>query len=579
MAPVVAEQTSLRDIIGGRWAVSWQGNLLLFPISVLFIMFTEPAFASVDQWVEGILVSSVAYLAAVGILSLAEVTVLRNRRTHPVPIWLVALAGGVAWMARSAVLKTYLDLQGLPSQAPLGQRLVYGFVLGAVMIPITAWTMAAFANFYQRRRQLVDELVHEELKTQHLTTYVEAMHQGIVDRVQRSVTRTAGSVRWSEKEDETSLAEGIKALDSVSQEAARELSANLWQQAQRSASLNPLLIIRSGATTRPFNYWSIIPIFVFAIPVLLRVWPLGSTLVIVVVPTIYALAVSIVANYLAPRLSPNAALASYGVAVALLLASGLVVYGLVQVIETGSASAGSLPWLAALGYGFIYPLGGPLTAIGTAQREALDRLRASISQQEITNAALQREEQRIRREIATALHGSWSGNLTAVSMRLQQAIDDGDKQAANEALFEARRLIDIDIASVARRESADLEAILTTLATAWDGLVEITTNVAVTEDLSPTLLASVEDVVTEGINNAVRHGDASRIDVAVESVDSSVTITITDNGMPSGPRVPGLGSKLFDSLAPDAWSRTSRTDRSDHGTVLTVRIRAAATLN
>ena len=398
MDPVVAERRPLRELIGGRWAISWQGYLTLWPISVLFIMFAEPALASPDQWLTGVLVSTVAYLAAGAVLWLAGVTVLRDRRRKPAPIVLVALIGGIAWMARSATLQFYLDFQDLPSQAPLGQRLVYGFVLGAVMVPVAAWTMASFAGFYERRRLLVDELVREELKTQRLATYVDAMRQGIVERVQRSVSLTAESVNLPE--GTMSPVQGIQALDSVSQEAARELSTKLWQQARRSASLNPLLIIRSGATTKPFNYWAIVPIIIFAIPVWMRIWPIDVALAVVAVSSAYALAVSFVANQLAPRLTPNAALASYAIAVVLLLASGLVVYGVIEVTNPSTVEGASIPWLGALSYGVVYPLGGPLTRLGVTQNEALDRLRASITQQEITNAALQREEERIRREIA-----------------------------------------------------------------------------------------------------------------------------------------------------------------------------------
>lgn len=576
---MAAERTPLRELIGGRWAVSWQGNLLLYFISVIFIMFTEPAFAEPQHWLEGIAVSSLAYLAAVLVLGLASVTVLRNRRRSPVPIALVMVVGGIAWMARSAVLKWYLQMQDLPSQAGLGQRLVFGFLLGAAMVTITAWATASFADFYERRRQLVDELVRQELTTNRLVTYVEAMRQGVIDQVQSRVDQTAQGVPLARAAGDASPIEGIKALDLVSQEAARELSRSLWRTARLSARLDPRVIVRTTAMTRPFASWVLVPIAVFAVLVLARSWPLEAVAVIVGTTIGYAFVISVIANKLAPRLSPGEAVTSYIVALALLLASGALDLVVMRPWADEIAGSSTFPLLTSLYLGLVYPLAGPLIGIGSAQRAALDHLRMSISQQEITNAALQREEERIRREIATSLHGSWSGNLTAVSMRLQQAIDDGDKQAANEALFEARRLIDIDIASAARRESADLDAILTTLATAWDGLVDITTSTSITGEIAPAMLATIEDVVTEGINNAVRHGDASRIDITVESAGSTISITVADNGNPTGPATPGLGTQMLDSVAPGAWSRTF-DPRHDHpGTVLSVQLKAAATLN
>jgi len=258
VAPVVVEKQQLRQLIGGRWAVSWQGYLLIWPFSVVFIMTTTPAFSPPDRWIEGVLVSTAAYLATGAVLWLASVTIVRNRGEHAAPIVMVALVGGVAWMARSAVLKFYLDSQDLPSMAPLRERLVFGFLLGTVTVPITAWVMASFANFSERRRQLVDELVREEVTTQHLTTYVEVMRQGIVDRVQQRVTDSARAVDWPDSDDHTAPVRGIQALDSLSREAARELSANLWQQARSSAKVTPWLVIRSGAVTKPFTYWPLI---------------------------------------------------------------------------------------------------------------------------------------------------------------------------------------------------------------------------------------------------------------------------------------------------------------------------------
>jgi len=576
---VIGTRPSVSALIGGRYAVSWQGYLVVWPFSVLLIMTTAPAFAPPNQWLTGVLVSTAAYAATGVILWLASVTILRNRAQHPAPIVLVAVIGGVAWMARSAVVKFYLETQDLPSLAPLGERLIFGFFLGAVTVPITAWMIASFAAFSIQRRQLVDELVHEEIKTQRLATYVEVMRQGIVDRVQQRVATSREAVRWPDSEDDTAPVRGIQALDSLSQEAGRELSSNLWQQARQSARVNPLSVIRSSAMTKPFNYWVLIVMFVFSLPSHTRTWSIDVVLSIIVPTFTYVLIVSIIANRLAPRLSPRAAVVSYAIAIGLLFASGFVAQIAVGIVGIADSGGQSLVWLASLSFGIFYPLGGSLTRIGAVRENTLDRLRDSISQQEVLTATLQREDERIRREIATALHGSWNANLTAASMRLQQAIDNGDKQAASQALLEARNLIDIDIASFAQRKASELDDSLATLADAWQGLVEITTRVNITSEVTATLLSTIEDVVTEGINNAVRHGDASRIDVTVDGDQSTITITVIDNGTPAQNPTPGLGSRFLDSVAPGSWSRVPNDRNDGSGTVLTVQLRTASTLN
>jgi len=575
----ITTHSAVRQLIGGRYALSWQGYLVMWPFSVLLIMTTAPAFTAPDRWMEGVLVSTAAYAATGAVLWLASVTILRNRAQHPAPIVLVAVVGGVAWMARSAVLKFYLESQDLPSLAPLGERLIFGFFLGAVTVPVTAWMVASFAFFAKRRRQLVDELVREEMKTQRLATYVEVMRQGIVERVQQRVATSKEAVRWPDSEDDAAPVRGIQALDSLSQEAGRELSSNLWQQARRSARVDPWSVIRSSAMTQPFNYWVLLLMFVFSIPSHTRTWSIEVVLAVIVPTFAYVLVVSIIANRLAPRLAPRAALVSYAIAIGLMFGSGFVVQIAVGVVGITATGGQSLVLLAVVTFGAFYPLSGPLTRIGAERENTLDRLRDSISQQEVRTAALQSEDERIRREIATALHGSWNANLTAASMRLQQAIDNDDKQAASQALREARDLIDIDIASVTQREASALDSTLTTLADAWQGLVDITTRVNVTSELSATLLSTIEDVVTEGINNAVRHGDASCIDVIIEGNQSTVTITVTDNGTPAQSPTPGLGSRFLDSVAPGSWFRAPNDRNGGSGTVLTVQLSTAPTLN
>jgi Signal transduction histidine kinase len=162
-------------------------------------------------------------------------------------------------------------------------------------------------------------------------------------------------------------------------------------------------------------------------------------------------------------------------------------------------------------------------------------------------------------------------------MRLQQAIDGGDREAATQALFEARQIVDVDIASVANQPTTDLPSILDTLIASWEGLVTITANIDQPPAASQRVLKLIEDVVTEGINNAVRHGDADRIDITIAEQQSSIQISISDNGTagpPSGRR--GTGTRLLDALAPNSWSRTVN---QHGGSTLTVDLPLAAALN
>ncbi|MCF8557755.1 MAG: hypothetical protein K9G28_09490, partial [Candidatus Nanopelagicales bacterium] len=336
-----------------------------------------------------------------------------------------------------------------------------------------------------------------------------------------------------------------------------------------SARLNPAALVHSAASTRPFAYWVALPIVALALPVLLRIWPLESAVVILLVTAGWTLAVSVVANVVAPRMSPPKAVLAYASWIGLIaLGSALAVQAVVDATGSYRPDGGNIPLLAALSYGVVYPLGGLVAGIGVARRQVLLGLRASISDEEVRRAALRHEEGEVRREIATTLHGSWSGNLTAVSMRLQQAIDDGDRQAAQEALHEARRIVDIDVAREIHRETADAHGVVHALVSSWEGLVVINADVDPDLDVSRGMLRAIEDVVTEGINNAVRHADAERVDVSIAACAGSVCVVIADDGAaPAAAPRRGMGSRLLDARAPSAWWREAR---AGGGSVLTV---------
>ena len=567
---MVAEGTSLRAMIGGRWAVSWQSYAFAYPVSVGFIVFTEPAFSDTSEWLMGLAVSTVAYLATGGVLAIAGATVLRHRRETPAPIFVVVVVGGIAWMARSAVLKAFLVARDLPSEAALSQRLLYGFLLGATIVPITAWTLASFSHFNKERRRLVEELVREQASTQSMATYVQAVREGILERIQIAVRRSGGALLAMDDGNPPSPSEGVRVLDALSQVASRELSEDLWREARKDSRVHVTQIIRSAVFYRPFSYWMLIPIVAFGFPVLLRIWPTQTVVIVMLVLTVWALCISGIANALVVRVSARTALCVYVIAVGLLLMSGVWVVVFVNWLGSQAPDGDRLPLLASLGFGIVYTTGGLAAGTATARRETLDSLRASISDAEIQRAAIATEELRVRREIATALHGNWSGNLTAVSMRLQQAIDKGDSQAANEALYEAKRLVEIEIVRTAQRDESDLQAITNALAAAWDGLVSIRVHLNLRESLSPSTTRAVEDVIIEGINNAVRHADAQNITISVEGVPTDIEITITDDGHSAAPSPPGLGSQLFDSVAAREWSLTPQ---AGGGSVLSVRMR------
>jgi signal transduction histidine kinase len=229
-----------------------------------------------------------------------------------------------------------------------------------------------------------------------------------------------------------------------------------------------------------------------------------------------------------------------------------------------------LPWLAVLNFGVLLPLIGLSAHIGRAQQQVLTQIRRSITETEIQREALRSEESRIRRDLAYTLHGGLQADLTASTMRAQQAIDQGDTATARQTLDQAKDLIQRswDVPDLAR---TDLRSTARTVVESWEGFVDIALDIAVDREPGPRTVANIKEVLLEGIGNAVRHGRAKNIAIAVTDHAGGIRITITDDGVGvTGSRI-GLGSAMFDDIAPNAWSLTPA---APSGSTLTVALTA-----
>lgn len=568
-----AERIPLRTLIGGRWAVSWQGYLIGWPWAVLFIFFGAPSLWVSDSIAEGLIrgvvFGTITYIP-VGIgLWIASVTVLRNRRTKPVSIVMIALVGGVAWTLRTFVVLAVIEVQGLSSDFQPTTRFVSGFVQGVIATVLTAWLLAKFSNFHQQRRQLLSELVNEELGTEQLRDRIEIMRQRVLDTVRASVDETAETLS-EKRHTEGPSSSDVEALSNATRQLSKKLARELWDDAATSARVNPTSVLRSAVANRPFAYWGLLPIIVIALILLPVFWTFADTAITLAILSAFALIVSVVANAVTPRVTMPIGLVVYGCAIVLLLATGILIHIPMDLLGLSAPSGNVLPWSSALNFGVLYPLIGLAAHIGRAQQEVLDQLRQSISDGEVTREALRREESRMRRDLAYALHGGLQSDLTASAIRVQKAIDEGDTTTARETLGEAKTVIErgwVPTQSI----DADLRDTAREVVDSWEGIVDITLDVDVTSEPDPRTIAHIEAVLLEGIGNAVRHGLATHIDIAITECDGTLQITITDDGLGvTGDRT-GLGTEMFDEIAPNRWSLQPV---EPGGATLTVMLRA-----
>jgi two-component system, NarL family, sensor kinase len=516
-------------------------------------MFTvvPEAFLRTDGWLWGLIVAFAGYAVTGVVLWLASATVLRHRCARPVPIPLVVAVGALAWGARSGVIVAFLALTQAPSQAPAWQRLLAGMALGAVLVPASAWALAVVDSFRQERSRLLDELVAQEVRAERLAIYLDVLQAAILAEVRQGVSREFDRVA-----DGRSLADVATFVDDLTVRLARDIPRTLWTEARRQFSLSARDVL-AMVGRKPMAMWPVVPLWILGVLVVSRSLGWVPAAVFMLAPVAWTVMVVAVVNRLAAAIQ-RGRLAVYVAALLLVATSGPVFVAAVTAAAGSEAPVGVLGLLVSVSFVLFVAGAGLGSAVNVTETEVLQHLRASISDAEVRTLAADREEARLRRELATALHGSVAASLTAAAMRLRHTIDAGDADASIHALFEARRLVNLQLVSLTLAREGDLDTLLHRICESWSGLVEITYQIAAPGNVGERDVRLIDDVVTEGVNNAVRHGNARHVHVAVARDASGFSVTVVDDGVFVGGRRAGLGSQILDLCADGGWSLHAR---------------------
>lgn len=203
-----------------------------------------------------------------------------------------------------------------------------------------------------------------------------------------------------------------------------------------------------------------------------------------------------------------------------------------------TTASGDVRWIDALA-AVMHFHGSPaivLTAFDiTARKESEQRLRDLSSELVLT-------EERERRRMATFLHDVISQNLAVGKLKVSTILKSGAQDGASQQLKEIRSLLDQSL-NDAQSLTFDLcPPILYELdfATAVDWLTQrigrqndcsiVCEDDGIAKPLADDHRAVLFQAVREAIVNAVKHAEASTINVSLSGVDSTIRIDIRDDG-------------------------------------------------
>lgn len=196
-----------------------------------------------------------------------------------------------------------------------------------------------------------------------------------------------------------------------------------------------------------------------------------------------------------------------------------------------------------------------------------DNLRTTFAELTLTVDELKREViqlngefRMLQKRVSRVLHGPVQEAISASIHRLQ-SIDAAERQA--ELIEELRSEIEnaLELLNNADESAPNLDIAFHNLVELWDELVEITIDLS---DNARTLLESdpatssgLIELVREACANAMKHGDAKHIQVAIRPglVHDTIDLVVENDGTPLGSEGrAGLGSQIFTERCL-SWSR------------------------
>jgi two-component system, NarL family, sensor histidine kinase UhpB len=243
----------------------------------------------------------------------------------------------------------------------------------------------------------------------------------------------------------------------------------------------------------------------------------------------------------------------------LLVVNGLALWSVARALKPFPIIAAGLERIQQGNLAFRLPrlAGSEANAIGTAfnrmaqavqdkvdaERKAHDAEARLEERREMASLADQRVEEE-RRLIAHELHDEFGQSVTAIrslALAIVSRAGERDAETGNVARLiseEAARLYDAMHGLIPRLTPLSLDTLgladtLESLVRDWQRRhpsIVLSLRQQLTQDLGPSVTLAIYRVVQEGLINALRHAQASRVDSVVDCDPQRILVTVTDDG-------------------------------------------------
>jgi signal transduction histidine kinase len=563
----VTPKTSLREAINnaaGPIALSNRVLLQFAPLSFLLVLVSNPSRLS-GSYFEWVLVATVGLISTVAVLLAFRATVLPSVPGRSPKRLLSSIAYLVAGLVRG--ISIYLTGAALGIMPP--QELTYRIIGGPLFVYGCIAMLAIFNASRIRHEKTLSDLELEKAELDELRggirERIRLQRADLLKRVQTVLEPVVAEVKVQLQTSPSSLSarlrdvvetvvrplshdigKGSKVDDDVSVIANRAASAKAKSRFPTRLSAGAMIVpeltafatasIAIAANAINFPDDALLGSIVSLLAVYLGYKALHILLLRFWVPFYIALAISILS----------------AVAVAIFTGTILSVFGLI--ISTALLLQFMLSQILFASITFY------MQFLRTQRRDAEVEMGRVISDLAILNSQLRQEVWLNRRRIASILHGSVQAALYASAIRLAKA-----ESPSPEEISAVQSDISAAIGKLEATDGAEnFKEVLEQIKTVWDGAVEVelpSIGVDIQQKLEANTVASTcaAEVVREAVSNAVKHGKAEHVVIALEQTGPNLLgITVTNDGQPLPAEIEaGYGSSILDEVA-FSWQLENR---------------------
>jgi hypothetical protein len=517
--------------------------LVLSPVFVLnstLLTNVAKSFTDIFLWA---LCNTLALLVCVAYCEIAVLSFFSKWQNHALYIPGIAIfgftVGGLLELSRTL----FCSLVGLDLNfsANFAIRFLQNGVLGALIVFGTTGLVLAQRTYKAERALLVAQHLSQMTMSKKMDSHDPDVKEALLEFVNSSRQELLRSREMASE-----------ALRQVVEERLRPLSHRLWERKiQEIPTFGWADLMRyTLAHNKVFPVATAVIYFLCTFPLLYITWgfleglersALGSAVILIGLSVGKAIKFKkfSTAAFFYVILHISVALASVN--------ATSIAFG--ATLEIGQYRVGAVTFLFLLEMNLVF---GLLSAMKGNSKTIRQNLVSLGIMQSINRDAVQIQNQLDNRELANFLHGDLQNTLLAAVARLEYLpINSGEYDA------ELARIIDLLDSVIEPRLTIPTDSLsvqLSKFLESWHGLVEIVVLRCPETTGYASLDATITRVISEGVTNSVRHGCASNIQISVLSLGSGWKLLLSDDGMGPTMQSPGLGSKLFDSLAPGNWS-------------------------